>query len=87
MKENEERTARALNIIDRLTASKAINIRERGTLRCAILLPEREQGEWVDVEGAAHLSKCNKCWHMIDRRIEEGYPNFCAECGADMRQD
>ena len=36
---------RALAIIDRLTDSKAINIRERGTLRRAILLPERPQGE------------------------------------------
>ena len=34
---------RALAIIDRLTDSKAINIRERGTLRRAILLPEKTQ--------------------------------------------
>lgn len=47
---------------------------------------ERDRGEWVDVEGSAHLSACNRCGHEIDRRIEEGYPNFCAECGADMRQ-
>ena len=50
----------ALAIIDRLTESKTINIRERGTLRRAILLPERPtvvnenlttdrpQGEWIE---------------------------------------
>lgn len=49
---------RALAIIDRLTDSKAINIRERGTLRRAILLPERPQGKWCDF-----IPNCLKARH------------------------
>jgi len=70
---------RALAIIDRLTDSKAINIRERGTLRRAILLPERPKGEWkLDSIGAY----CSICETHPDYAT-----NFCPICGADMRPE
>jgi hypothetical protein len=68
---------RALAIIDRLTDSKAINIRERGTLRRAILLPERPQGKWEFV--SRNCWKCSYCQELTN----EG-KNFCPNCGAEM---
>lgn len=89
---------RALAIIDRLTDSKAINIRERGTLRRAILLPERPQGEWEE----SHIYSCGKILKGRNDVIEHKCSvckrwsikwdgtipdNFCSHCGADMRGD
>lgn len=86
---------RALVIIDRLTDSKAINIRERGTLRRAILLPERPQGEWIKVKEnrmSIDMSgelvtryKCSKCGRGIATLPSKlaDYP-FC-HCGAEMK--
>lgn len=44
-----ERAERAIAIIDRLKTDGHINNKEQGTLRRAILLPERPQGEWIPV--------------------------------------
>ena len=75
---------RALAIIDRLTDSKAINIRERGTLRRAILLPEKTQGEWVYVATPSGTRlKCNKCKHFINMGDDK---NFCPNCGCSMQE-
>jgi hypothetical protein len=69
---------RALEIIDRLTDSKAINIRERGTLRRAILLPERPQGEWI--LNKDENPECPFCHHSFTY-----WGNFCGNCGAKMK--
>lgn len=70
------RENRALAIIDRLTDSKVINIRERGILRRAILLPKKLQGEW------GKHGECPFCSYI--RQWEED--KFCGNCGADMRK-
>ena len=71
-----ERAERALAIIDRLRTDGYINNKEQGTLRRAILLPERQQGEWISTERGYECSKCGTL-HVDD------YP-FCHMCGADM---
>ena len=38
---------------------------------------ERPQGEWVEFEGGYRCSNCDD--------IEVYTPNFCPNCGADMR--
>lgn len=43
-----ERAERALAIIDRLRKDGHINNKEQGTLRRAILLPERPKGKWFE---------------------------------------
>lgn len=43
-----ERAERALSIIDRLRTDGHINNKEQGTLRRAILLPEKPQGDLAD---------------------------------------
>ena len=75
---------RALAIIDRLTDSKAINIRERGTLRRAILLPERPQGEWKQIS-PAKIYECNLCHKTVMTSDIEEY-HFCHGCGAEMKK-
>lgn len=80
---------RALAIIDRLTDSEAITIRERGTLRRAILLePERLKGEWI--EGKNGNIKCNQygCEIRYSYLIggDPDFPNFCPNCGAYMQK-
>lgn len=77
---------RALAIIDRLTDSKAINIRERGTLRRAILLPERPQGEWKKHGLCFECPECHcGCMFTIVDKIVYGELNFCPNCGAKMK--
>ena len=74
-----ERAERALAIIDRLRTDGHINNKEQGTLRRAILLPERPQGEWLFV--SRNCWKCPYCQKLTN----EG-KNFCPNCGADMRK-
>lgn len=73
-----ERAERALAIIDRLRTDGHINNKEQGTLRRAILLPERPQGEWITV--SHNCWKCPYCQELTN----EG-KNFCPNCGAYMR--
>ena len=54
----DERAERALAIIDRLRTDGHINNKEQGTLRRAILLPERPQGKWYDF-----IPNCLKARH------------------------
>lgn len=37
--------------------------------------PERKKGEWIDL-------KCNQCG-----QVDMSKPNFCPNCGADMRSE
>lgn len=78
-----ERTERALTIIDRLRTDEHINNKECGTLRRAILLPERRQGKWVDTgdmqEYWAEEYQCSICG------AKDHWHNYCPNCGADMR--
>ena len=49
--------------------------------------PVRPQGEWI--EGENGNIKCNQCWGEIRYSYLIGnkpdFPNFCPNCGADMR--
>lgn len=86
---------RALELVDNLKDKGAINNRERGTLRRAILLkPARPQGEWITIHRQNSFRQnvvcfeCNKCHKyllpirhtMITEPLE-----VCPNCGADLR--
>ena len=78
-----ERADRALAIIDRLRTDGHINNKEQGTLRRAILLPERLQGEWKQIS-PAKIYECSLCHKTVMTSDIEEY-HFCHGCGADMR--
>jgi len=47
--------------------------------------PERKKGEWIidkDCEGKSRTVTCNLCGH---KEFNWHDPNFCPNCGADMR--
>lgn len=47
--------------------------------------PERKNGEWTideDCEGKSRTVTCNLCGH---EEFNWHNPNFCPNCGADMR--
>lgn len=54
---------------------------------------ERKRGEWVDdgldsigFMGIEYrLQKCSKCGETIAKAPMQRLPNFCSNCGADMR--
>ena len=89
---------RALLIIDRLINDRAITVRECGTLRRAILLPERPTGEWIDT-GEAYIidmttgqriphtgiEYCSNCGHKMSP-IGLMVRNYCPNCGAKMKE-
>lgn len=77
-----ERAERALAIIDRLRADGYINNKEQGTLRRAILLPERPQGEWIIDEFGRKI--CGKCQFPF---AEFQSNNYCSLCGAYMMKE
>lgn len=77
-----ERAERALAIIDRLRTDGHINNKEQGTLRRAILLPERSQGVWTTVKGIEGAYYCSECDGDIDWKSR-----YCPWCGAKMEVD
>lgn len=77
-----ERAERALAIIDRLRTDGYINNKEQGTLRRAILLPERSQGVWTTVKGIEGTYYCSECDGDIDWKSR-----YCPWCGAKMEAD
>ena len=82
-----ELAERALAIIDRLRTDGHINNKEQGTLRRAILLPERPQGEWKE---DAFSIICPFCDMSIEDEVRWLYPddfdlNFCPNCGKKLR--
>lgn len=87
-----ERAERALAIIDRLRTDGHINNKEQGTLRRAILLPERLHGEWIELKTnppnflGHRFYICSKCNREIDVMTPDesldDYP-YC-HCGACM---
>lgn len=80
-----DRTERALAIIDRLRTNGNINNREQGILRRSILLPERSQGEWLPNYTSQFMNpgrQCNLCGKIV-----EFSENYCPQCGAYMRGD
>lgn len=44
----------------------------------------RPQGEWIDIDSRVSKAMCSNCKNII---ITEpfGKPNYCPNCGADMR--
>lgn len=80
-----ERAERALAIIDRLRTDGHINNKEQGTLRRAILLPERPQGEWIAIEPYSHKTFCSLC-HKDCQCDDITSVNFCPNCGAEMQK-
>lgn len=41
------------------------------------------RGSWVGIDDEPYeVWECDKCGHIVER---EAPPNFCEECGADMR--
>lgn len=82
---------RALEIVERLSDDKKINIRERGTLRRAILLKSdsAESRKWILIEENPYTNvyKCPFCGHVI--HVSEGFMKElvnCESCGADMTE-
>jgi len=49
------------------------------------LKAERPQGEWIEYDTACHHYKCNQCNADYNRFMVK--PNFCPNCGAEMRGD
>lgn len=47
---------------------------------------EPKTGKWVDCRrGCNYYANCSNCGMQIDVKEKGGYPNFCENCGADMR--
>ena len=49
--------------------------------------PERKKGKWIidkDCEGKSRTITCNLCGH---KEFNWHNPNYCENCGADMRGD
>ena len=46
---------------------------------------QRPQGEWIDIDSLVSKAMCSNCKNII---ITEpfGKPNYCPNCGADMRE-
>lgn len=79
-----ERAERALSIIDRLRTDGHINNKEQGTLRRAILLPERPHGEWITKGQDIYCSICNQ-ESAYNEFGASKFSNYCPTCGANMR--
>ena len=50
---------------------------------------KRNKGEWIiaeDCEGKTRTCICKRCGHETGKYTWKN-PNFCEECGADMRGD
>ena len=75
---------RALELVDNLKDKGAINNRECGTLRRAILLePARPQGKWLEYYGNGELEyMCSEC---SAKETNPQIARYCYCCGADMR--
>ena len=43
---------------------------------------ERQNGEWIDVNGDGSIMKCSVCGDKVCCKNN----NFCPNCGADMRE-
>ena len=69
-----------------LTEEQAIDkLHETGWLpRHDKEMTERPQGEWLDIDSLVSKAICSKCQKPT---ITEpfGKPNYCPNCGADMR--
>lgn len=55
-------------------------------LRQLPIVEQRPQGEWIirrNKQGAHIYSVCSKCNMAY---LETDFPNFCPNCGADMRE-
>lgn len=50
---------------------------------------EPKKGKWKDsVLGMdGYYANCSQCGYQIDVHENRGYPNYCANCGADLRGD
>ena len=50
---------------------------------------EVKHGEWIRVDGDVgyEVYKCSLCGEQITVDDEEELPNFCPNCGADMRKE
>ena len=51
--------------------------------------PERKKGEWIvekDCEGKTRTCICGLCGYKTDKYTWKN-PNYCSNCGADMRGD
>lgn len=67
-----ERAERALAIIDRLRTDRHINNKEQGTLRRAILLPERPQGDLISREALKRaISEATYNFEQIPIRVDK----------------
>ena len=48
--------------------------------------PERNQGHWVGIDDEpCETWECDKCGY-IQECFEDERPNFCPQCGSDMRK-
>lgn len=49
------------------------------------LKEQRPHGEWTKL--TIYESTCSCCKNVIDRQMFVELPNFCPNCGADMRKE
>ncbi len=66
---------------------KRVLVDEFGTKNCKVMYQdaERKKGEWIidkDCEGKSRTVTCNICGH---KEFNWHDPNYCENCGADMR--
>lgn len=50
--------------------------------------PQEKTGHWIDIDSETYTWKirCDQCGHERSMMSTQGkYPNFCEECGTDMR--
>lgn len=88
----EPENERALDLIDSLKDRGAINNKERGVLRRAILLNEntRPQGEWIEVPVNRDILHPNGIKYVCSACKRDncyGKPPFCMWCGATMKSE
>lgn len=49
--------------------------------------PERKQGQWVGIDDEpCETWECDQCGY-IQEFFDGDQPNYCSNCGADMRED
>ena len=51
--------------------------------------PERKKGRWINhrKDRGHHIADCDQCGGTLQWLDPDERPNFCPDCGADMREE
>lgn len=88
--DNKEAIKYLISPISTSTEPSAEYLKQKEAYELAIkALEEKPQGEWVVVPERCFIY-CKECGHVKPFSAEEfklgiNFPNFCEECGADMK--